>query len=297
MPAVSKPLYRITEKEDVYKNAKVKFTRDGFCRVTCFTRRVYKGVGYEKCDFRSCEAEELELLSKNKKEVAKADECQRIRNDSFKRSKDAIFEIAGANEWKYMVTFTVDEAKCDRYDREAVKKAFSTWLYDMSKRKGLKALIIPEYHKDKAIHFHGLINDSLKMVHSGTYKIKGTKSPVKLSTVKKKGLTVDGETVKDVYNVTDYKLGFSTAVKLDGNATAVAYYMTKYCTKDLEKIFGSYYFCVGKVNRHLPYEICNMNFADLQDVGNSVTVTLPDNLGQVVYATITLDDFKGSEIL
>ena len=293
---MSKPLYRITEKQDVYKNAKVKFTPDGFCKVSCFTRQIYKGEGYEALEYFSREQAEIELMSPPVKE-AEAVKSDRVRQDSFKRSKNAIFEIAAANEWKYMVTFTVDKDKCDRYDREAVKKAFSGWLYDMSKRKGLKALIIPEYHKDKAIHFHGLINDSLEMEHSGTYKIEGEKKPVKESTLHRRGLTPRAENVKDVFNVKGYKLGFSTAVPLDGNVTRVSYYMTKYCTKDLEKIFGSYYFCVGKVKRHLPYCICNMDIEDLKRVKNSVTVDLPENLGQVVYATITIDDFEGSEIL
>lgn len=293
---MSKPLYRITEKQDVYKNAKVKFTPDGFCKVSCFTRKIYKGEGYEALEYFSREQAEIELMSPPVKE-AEAVKSDRVRQDSFKRSKNAIFEIASANEWKYMVTFTVDKDKCDRYDREAVKKAFSGWLYDMSKRKGLKALIIPEYHKDKAIHFHGLINDTLDMVHSGTYKIEGEKKPVKESTLRRRGLTPRAENVKDVYNVKGYKLGFSTAVPLDGNVTRVSYYMTKYCTKDLEKIFGSYYFCVGKVKRHLPYCICNMDIEDLKRLKNSVTVDLPENLGQVVYATITIDDFEGCEIL
>lgn len=293
---MSKPLYRITEKQDVYKNAKVKFTPDGFCKVSCFSRQIYKGEGYEALEYFSREQAEIELMSPPVKE-AEAVKSDRVRQDSFKRSKNAIFEIASANEWKYMVTFTVDKDKCDRYDREAVKKAFSGWLYDMSKRKGLKALIIPEYHKDKAIHFHGLINDSLEMEHSGTYKIEGEKKPVKESTLRRRGLTPRAENVKDVFNVKGYKLGFSTAVPLDGNVTRVSYYMTKYCTKDLEKIFGSYYFCVGKVKRHLPYCICNMDIEDLKRVKNSVTVDLPENLGQVVYATITIDDFEGCEIL
>lgn len=293
---MSKPLYRITEKQDVYKNAKVKFTPDGFCKVSCFTRKIYKGEGYEALEYFSREQAEIELMSPPVKE-SEAVKSDRVRQDSFKRSKNAIFEIASANEWKYMVTFTVDKDKCDRYDREAVKKAFSGWLYDMSKRKGLKALIIPEYHKDKAIHFHGLINDTLDMVHSGTYKIEGEKKPVKDSTLRRRGLTPRAENVKDVFNVKGYKLGFSTAVPLDGNVTRVSYYMTKYCTKDLEKIFGSYYFCVGKVKRHLPYCICNMDIEDLKRVKNSVTVDLPENLGQVVYATITIDDFEGCEIL
>lgn len=292
---MSKPLYRITESQDVFKNAKVKFTPDGFCKVSCFTRKIYKGEGYEPLEYFSREQAEIELQSPKK--GTQTESPVRERADSFKRSKNAIFEIAAANEWKYMVTFTVDKEKCDRYDREAVKKAFSGWLYDMSKRKGLKALIIPEFHKDKAIHFHGLINDSLDMVHSGTYKIEGEKKPVKESTLRRRGLTPRDENVKNVYNVKGYKLGFSTAVPLDGNVTRVSYYMTKYCTKDLEKIFGSYYFCVGKVNRHLPYCICNMDIEDLKGVKNSVTVDLPENLGQVVYATITIDDFEGCEIL
>lgn len=293
---MSKPLYRITESQDVFKNAKVKFTPDGFCKVSCFTRNIYKGEGYEPLEYFSREQAEIELQSPQKKE-RETESPVRERADSFKRSKNAIFEIAAANEWNYMVTFTVDQEKCDRYDREAVKKAFSGWLYDMAKRKGLKALIIPEFHKDKAIHFHGLINGSLDMVHSGTYKIEGEKKPVKESTLRRRGLTPRDENVKNVYNVKGYKLGFSTAVPLDGNVTRVSYYMTKYCTKDLEKIFGSYYFCVGKVNRHLPYCICNMDIEDLKRLKNSVTVDLPENLGQVVYATITIDDFEGCEIL
>lgn len=294
-----KPLYRITEKQDVYKNAKVKFTPDGFCKVSCFTRQIYKGEGYEALEMRGFEIDKERVLKAERDflEKQKNPPPVRERADSFKRSKNAIFEIAAANEWNYMVTFTVDKEKCDRYDREAVKKAFSGWLYDMSKRKGLNALIIPEYHKDKAIHFHGLINDSLDMVHSGTYKIEGEKKPVKESTLRRRGLSPQAENVKDVYNVKGYKLGFSTAVPLDGNVTRVSYYMTKYCTKDLEKIFGSYYFCVGKVKRHLPYCICNMDIEDLKRLSNSVTVDLPENLGQVVYATITIDDFEGCEIL
>lgn len=296
---MSKPLYRITEKDDVYKNAKVKFTPDGFCKVTCFTRNVYKGEGYEPLEMRGFEIDKNRVLKAERDYLDKKENPSpvRVRADSFKRSKNQIFEIAAANEWRYMVTFTVDKVKCDRYDREAVKKAFSGWLYDMAKRKGLNALIIPEYHKDKAIHFHGLINDSLKMVHSGTYKIDGEKKPVALSTLRRRGLTPQAENVKDVFNVDSYSLGFSTAVALDGNVTRVSYYMTKYCTKDLEKIFGSYYFCVGKVKRHLPYVICNMNIEDLKRLNNSVTVELPERLGQVVYATITLDDFEGCEIL
>jgi hypothetical protein len=285
--------YRVYASDDVHKNAKVKFTPDGFCKVTCFTRAVYKQAGFEELEMYGYDI----AMKSPKKETKKTESSQGVRADNFKRAKDKIFDIASANKWDYMVTFTLDADKIDRFDKATIKAIFGKWLDNMVQRRGFKALIIPEYHKDGAIHFHGLINDSLKMSHSGTYKIKGKKKPVGLSSLKRQGLTPDDDKVQDVYNVTDYKLGFSTAVRLDDNSTAVAFYMTKYCTKELDKIFGSFYFAVGKIERELPFIVCNMDFNELLKVGNSRAVKLPENLGEVVYATITADDFYGGEIL
>jgi hypothetical protein len=190
-----------------------------------------------------------------------------------------------------MVTFTLDKDKVDRYNPDEVQKKFAKWLDNMVQRKGLCALIVPELHQDGAIHFHGLINDSLKMKFSETYKIKGTKHPVKISTLRKKGKKPTDEDVKAVYNVVDYKLGFSTAVPLDENVSAVSFYMTKYATKDLGKIFGNYYIAVGKIKRTMPYFICNLDFEKLAEGGT--LVKLPENFGQVCYATITKDNFEG----
>ena len=222
----------IASKNQIYYNSKVKYLSNGSCKVTCFNKPMYKAVGWES-------TENKHLPDKTAKSRSDTNE---VRSDSVKRAKDKIFEIALANEWNYMVTFTLDESKVDRYDTKEIKKKFCKWLENMVQRKGLKALIVPELHQDGAVHFHGLINDSLDLVHSGTYKVTGKKKPVRLSTLKKMKLTPSSENVRDVYNITNYKLGFATAVELDGNNEAVSFYMTKYATKELElhKVLGKF---------------------------------------------------------
>ena len=290
---------RTYHKSEITRNAKVKFTRDGLCKVTCFSRPVYHLEGFEVNE----RSERAFILQEADKLPAEKSEGERKRSDSLKRAKDKIFEIVSCNDWAYMATFTLDKSKIDRYNPEEVQKRFSSWLYNCAKRKGLIALVVPELHKDGAIHFHGLINNALNMTFSETYKVKGDKHPVKLSTLKKKGKSPKDDDVKEVFNVADYNLGFSTAIKLTGNGfdeayeelaesvSRVAYYMTKYCTKDLDKIFGSYYIAVGKLQREMPYVICNLDIEAFRDCGRFFN--LPEGLGEVCYATITKDDFEG----
>lgn len=287
-------------KCDISKNAKVKFTRDGFCKVVCFSRAVYHLPGYEKND----SFERAEILQSADKEPPKKAAGERVRADSLKRAKDKVFEIVSCNDWAYMVTFTLDKEKIDRYNAAEVQKRFCKWLDNNVQRRGLYAIIIPELHEDGAIHFHGLVNNALEMRFSDTYKVKGKKKPVKLSTLRKNGKKPQDSDVKKVYNVVNYNLGFSTAIKLTGDGfdeafeelnesiSRVASYMTKYCTKDMQKIFGSYYIAVGKLKRELPYIVCNLDLESFRDCGRFYE--LPDNLGEICYATITTDDLKGA---
>ena len=279
--------YRVFHASEIAHNAKVKIMSDGMCKVTCFSRSVYREKGYE---INEAYARAEKLQASDLGSVATS-VGERKRTDSLKRAKDKIFEISACNDWSYMVTFTLDKECVNRYDPKEVIKPFGKWLDNMVQRRGLKALIIPELHKDGAIHFHGLINNSLKMAHSERYKVKGKKKPVALSTLRKMGKTPQDSDVQDVFNVTDYKLGYSTAVKLDGNITAVSFYMTKYATKELDKIFGSYYFAVGKIKRELPYILCDIDVEELAKNGR--TYNLPEGLGRVVYAMMTYDNLRG----
>lgn len=302
---VRKP-WQIKIKDDITRNAKVRFTRDGMCLVTCFDKTRYKEPGWEYSEpFYDGPLEKPEPKRTKTKRKPTEQEQEKNKRDALIRAKKKVFEIASANEWHYMVTFTLNKDKVDRYDPEEVQKKFSNWLSNMVQRKELKALIIPEYHPtDKAIHFHGLINDTLSFTFSDTYKVKGIKKPMRIRKLTNLGKKPTDSDVKPVYNIDEYKLGFSTAIPLDEqltdtdvdkNVTRVSHYITKYCTKELERIFGSYYMAVGKIERQLPFVLCNMDFNELAKFGK--VVKLPENYGTVCYATITQDDFDGSEIL
>lgn len=47
----------------------------------------------------------------------------------------------------------------------------------MSGATGLAYVLVPERHKDGAIHLHGFINESLPLSDSGTMKLPGAKRP------------------------------------------------------------------------------------------------------------------------
>ncbi|MBQ8029553.1 MAG: hypothetical protein IJ262_09160 [Clostridia bacterium] len=221
-------------------NTKIKVYPNGKLHITSFSRNIFN-TGFE--DIR---------IKENSETEAKLYDTSNPRDDNMKRAKAKIFDIALSNEWSYMITLTLDDNRIDRYNTEKIIKPFRQWLNNMVKRKNLKYLIVPEFHKDGAIHFHGLINDSLDLVFSETYIIPELKKPCKLEIVKKYGYDVSDEKVREVMNISNWKLGFSSAVKIDNNVEAVSKYMTKYTCKNFQKIFGQSFFAGGGVNRDLP---------------------------------------------
>lgn len=299
--------FRVVENE-IKKNAKIKIYPDGQrCKIICWDKPMYTPVGYEKAEinyFNRLEEEKssvplndvavlpdlFSMVEDKSAEKNKSASGEKNIKDAMKRAKDKIFEIAMANKWEWMITLTLDQEKIDRYDKTEVLKVISKWFDNQVQRRKLKYLIVPEYHKDKAIHFHGLVSGQLDFEFSKTYKIKGVKQPVKINTLTRRGLTVDNVDVKEVYNVNNFPYGFSTALPLDGNTERVAMYMTKYITKDLQKIFGSYYKAGGKIKRELDFVLMDVDFIQMLDFEDCKTVYLPDNLGSVRYATADLSD-------
>lgn len=302
MRKIPVPLHRIYTDDETRRNAKVRILPNGQVKVTAFRKGVYREKGFEKIEYYSFydeqlhsrpvgtyEAEKLRKLAE--KELL--DICKdETRKDNLKRAKDKVFEIASANGWDWMITLTLDKEKIDRYDKDEVQNLVAKWLDNQVQRRGFKYLLVPEYHEDGAIHFHGLCNDVLTFTFSGNYKIKGSKKPVKLSTLKKYGYKPTDENVQEVFNIKEFPYGFTTALKLDGNIMAVSLYMTKYITKDLQKIFGSYYMAGGKIKRTLPFELLDIDFASLEKFKGAKTYDLPENFGQVCYVYTTLEELK-----
>lgn len=176
--------------------------------------------------------EDMTQMLYEKMEYEDAEKRKEYRRRAENRAKRNIHDLAACNEWDYFITLTLNKEKIDRYDYKAAIKKLTWWLDNRVRRNGLKYVGVPELHKDGANHFHFLTKGD-------TYKLRDS------------GRTQKG---RKVYNVIDWGIGHSTAVVLDNNREAVAWYMAKYITKQAGKgrrddlkgtIGGRYYFHGG----------------------------------------------------
>lgn len=167
-----------------------------------------------------------------------------------------------------------------RKSAERIKShALTIWLQNLVARNGFQYVFCPEYHADgEAIHFHGLCSGDLSLEDSGTVYCKGFDKPVSVEKALRIGLS--GETV---YNLKNWKYGFSTVLKLDGQKERTAVYLTKYIVKDNDKIIGRYYYSGGKrLNRQVPTEYRNYPYSEF----NGEEITILPNCLAVKYKTL-----------
>lgn len=162
------------------------------------------------------------------------------RADNLKRAKDKLFDLVYCNDWSYFVTVTFNPDEVDSFNVRSVMKKLNKWLDNFVQRKGLKYLLVPEYHKSGRIHCHLLTNDVFELVDSG----------------KRSG-------GRKVYNIPAWKYGFSTAVPVSGEKLRLSCYITKYITKDSKPIFGRYYWSSRNIVRDPEIVLTNTDFNSL----------------------------------
>ena len=187
---------------------------------------------------------------------------------SRRRARRKIFDYCICNDFDLFVTLTLDKSLIDRNDYSAVIKKLNTFLDNRVRRKGLRYIGVPEYHKNGGLHFHfAMTSNAFNLVDSGTVSIEGHKKPVKVSTADRWGVDVDKR--HTVYNVVDWRLGFSTAIYRYGDRGAFAHYLSKELCKSvqkslcdsgtIDKIGGRWYYHGGKLNKpHI--ELFNSGF-------------------------------------
>lgn len=198
---------------DVSYNAKIVRYPDGSARVVYCTSGAFIEDGYEA-------AQKPPKRTKHAKTTKSADGGQA-------RARTALRDLARANAFDLFVTFTLDATRVDRYDYGVVVQKLNRWLDNRVRRNGLKYVLVAEHHKDGAIHFHGLLNDVLPLADSGKRDKAG----------------------RQVFNMPAWALGFSTAVRLDGDYAKVCSYITKYITKGAEKVGGRWYYHGGDLRK------------------------------------------------
>lgn len=145
---------------------------------------------------------------------------------SAARARKQLFQLAACNELEWFVTITLDPKEIARYDYKTVIKKMGQWLDNLVRRHGFAYIIVPELHKDGAIHFHGLVKgDGLTILPAGRRDKKR----------------------RPIYNVVNWRYGFTTAVKVKSGYDNVCKYITKYIGKDMQEgtIGGRYYFHGG----------------------------------------------------
>lgn len=176
------------------------------------------------------------------------------------RAKSAVFDLALCNfDFCWFVTWTLNGEKFSRYDYKSAVKNLGQWLDNRVRRKGLKYLIVPELHKDGALHFHGFVNDKISVVPSGTYIRPDGGKPVKLATLKRQHL--EPADCREVFNLSDWQNGYTTAIRLYGERVHSSAYISKYITKTTEKVGGRYYLSGGDLLRPM-YLYARENFPE-----------------------------------
>lgn len=150
---------------------------------------------------------------------------------AVRRAKRMCFDLCACNAFDAFLTLTFNNEYVDRSDYNSTYAKIKNWLSNGVQRRGLMYVAVPEYHKDgENIHFHALCNsDALKLVSSG-HKRRG----------------------KILYNLSDWKWGFTTAILIDGEEAHVktAKYIMKYMGKNFgATIGGRYYLSGGKLQR------------------------------------------------
>lgn len=146
---------------------------------------------------------------------------------SMRRAKAQVRRLALSNSFSYFVTLTLNREKVDRYEPSEIIKKLNAWCSNMVQRKGLCYILVPERHKDGAIHFHGFFNKAVEMVDSGHKDSAG----------------------HVIYNIPAWSLGFSTAIELYGGYAQAVGYVCKYIGKQGDKPAGRWYYSGGDLKQ------------------------------------------------
>ena len=273
-------------KDEISANSRVKMYRDkdgNFIpyELMCCSRLVFMQDGVELNEQREDALRELayreaagELFGgfaprKGYKPAPPTKE--ELLDASRRRAKRKIFDYCICNDFDIFITLTLDRKQIDRGDYAAVIKKVNTFLSNRVQRKGLKYIGVAEYHKNGGLHFHfAATSNAFKLVDSGTVSVEGRKQPIKKSTADRLGIPEDQR--HTVYNIADWRLGFSTAIYTYGERGALATYLSKELCKDvqkdlvasgsIDKIGGRWYY--HSSNLDTPHVVlCNHNYNDM----------------------------------
>lgn len=223
--------------QQIYHNSIIYVYPDGSQDIIAATSPMFRESGWE--NIMEADKAAPEPAKREKEKRSDGADMQR----SMRRARAKLRRLALANDFEYFVTLTLDGSKIDRYDGAAVVKALGRWADNMVRRHGLKYILVPELHKDGAFHFHGFFSGSgLKTVDSG--------------------IRWEG---REVYNLPQWTLGYTTAQRLYGDYHAAVGYCCKYIGKQQgQRPLGRWYYSGGALAE--PEKLlADLDYRDIED--------------------------------
>ena len=228
---------------DVFRNARARCWPDGSLTVQVCDRAVFRRPGFEETgpalDFWPVPPDpedhmiDAERDGKQLSDGRLPDREAENRARAVRRAKVRLRTLCRANRFAYFITLTLSPEKVNRYDDQDILRRLSNWLRNASARFGLAYALVPERHKDGALHFHGLINDVLRVEDSGTIIPADGGRPVRPGSADDRAalLAAGGH---PVFNLPQWGYGFTTAIRLYGDYDAAIGYVCKYIGKELD---------------------------------------------------------------
>lgn len=178
----------------------------------------------------------------------------RSLQSSLNRSKRMIYDYGRSNVWDWFFTLTferVEQFTAENYCECSAK--VRKWFKNIRQNycPGIKYLIVPEQHEEGGWHFHALVSNCDELTFEKAVNNQRFRKDKKTGELllDKKGQPIPnkyfGEYLRTdypdgdfIYNIKQYKNGFSTATRIKDTRKAISY-VVKYITKELcECTFG-----------------------------------------------------------
>ena len=243
---------------NIYHTARLKAYPGGRVEVLVCDRPIFGGDGWEEHG--------KERRARGRKKDREEPQDHDVER-AVRRARAQVRDLALCNPFRWFVTLTLDKSRVNRYDMAEITRHLNHWLDNQVRRKGLAYVLVPERHKDGAVHFHGFFNDALEAVDSGTVSLPGQKRPRRPRSARQRAEWLE-QGGHPVYNLPAWSWGFTMAIELYGEYDRAVGYVCKYIGKGMEaspngdaapaKVGGRWYYSGGALARP------EVTYADLE---------------------------------
>ena len=260
---------------EIYHTARLKTYPGGRVEVLVCENAIFGVDGWEACG-----GDRAPKARRRKRDQAQDHDVAR----AVRRARAQVKDLALCNPFRWFVTLTLDQSRVDRHDMGEITRHLNHWLDNQVRRRGLAYVLVPERHKDGAVHFHGFFNDALEAVDSGTISLPGQKRPRRPRSARQRAEWLE-QGGHPVYNLPAWSWGFTTAIELYGEYARAVGYVCKYIGKGMEaspngdeapaKVGGRWYYSGGALARP-EVSYADLNIRDAMEMPGAYRFDLPE---------------------